>query len=121
MRAFAAVPEAQADTLILSDAAENYTHRRLIIELARQARLPGVYPFRDFVELGGLLSYAIDLADLNRWAARQSDRILKGENPAEIPFYQPTKFELMLNLRTARGLGLAFTPSLLAYADEVIE
>ena len=113
--------EAQVDSLIVSDAAENYTHRQLIVDLATKARLPAIYPFRDFVELGGLLAYVVDLVDLNRRAAGHIDRILDGESPGEIPFYQPAKFELLVNLKTAKTLGIEMPRSLLARADEVIE
>lgn len=120
-RAFTAIAEAEADALIVSDAAENYTHRQLIVELAGNARLPAVYAYRDFAELGGLMAYAVNLLELNRRAAAQIDRILRGKDPAEMPFYQPTKFELILNLRTAEDLGLTLPASILARADEVIE
>jgi hypothetical protein len=83
--------------------------------------LPTVYPNRDFVKLGGLMSYGTDNLDLFRRAADLVDQILKGARPGEIPFYQPTKFELVINLNTAKTLGLEIPPSLLARADEVIE
>ncbi len=97
------------------------THRRRIVALTARYRLPTVYPFRWFAEIGGLLSYGIDTDDMFRRAASYVDRILNGEQPAALPVQAPTKFEMVLNLKTARTLGLAVPPPLLATADEVIE
>jgi putative tryptophan/tyrosine transport system substrate-binding protein len=96
-------------------------HRNLIIELAARHRLPAIYPFSFFAASGGLLSYGIDLTRLYRDAAGYVDRILKGEKPGDLPIQQPTKFELAINLKTAKALGLAVPPSLLTRADNVIE
>jgi putative ABC transport system substrate-binding protein len=93
----------------------------LVIRLANELRLPAIYPFRFFAVDGGLMSYGVDTADLNRRAASYVDRILKGANPADLPIQTPTKFELVLNLKTAKALGLTIAPQLLARADEVIE
>jgi len=96
-------------------------NRDLIISLAARHRLPTVYAFRSFVTGGGLISYASDPIDENRQAARYVDRILKGEKPADLPVQSATKYELVINLKTAKALGLTVPPSLLSRADEIIE
>lgn len=96
-------------------------HRRVIIDLARKHRLLAIYPFRVFALDGGLMVYGIDVADQFRRAASYVDRILKGANPGDLPVQAPTKFELVLNLKTAKELGLTIPPSILARASEVIE
>jgi putative ABC transport system substrate-binding protein len=97
------------------------THRALIAYLAIRHRMPTIAPFRNIVASGVLASYGIDVLDLYRRAAEYIDRILKGEKPGELPVQGPTKFELIINLKTAKALGLDIPPLLLARADEVIE
>jgi putative ABC transport system substrate-binding protein len=96
-------------------------HRNLIIELAAQHRLPAVYNSRYWIAEGGLVSYGPDVLDQYRHAAGYVDRILKGEKPADLPVQAPTKYELVINVKTAKALGLDLPPSLLGRADEVIE
>ena len=96
-------------------------HRDRIIAVAAEHKLPGVYFRRNYVDSGGLISYGIDLAGQNRRAAGYIDRILKGEKPADLPVQAPTMYELVINLKTAKALGLEIPPALLARADDVIE
>ena len=107
--------------LVLPPDDTTIVHRKLVITLAARHKLPAIYSFRVFVEDGGLLSYAVDVVDLFRQSASYVDRILKGEKPGELPVQAPTKFELSLNLKTAKSLGLDVPATLLARADEVIE
>lgn len=118
---FAAIQQDRLDGLVVHDQAENFTNRKIIVELAQKASLPAIYPYREYVELGGLMAYAVDLPDAFRRAARQVDQILRGASPSQLPFYQQTRFELLINLRTAKTLGVAIPQTLLASADEVIE
>ena len=107
--------------LIVTASSGAIVHRELIIMLAARHRLPTVYPFRFFVTSGGLISYGPDLNDQYRRAAGYIDRILKGEKATDLPVQAPTKYELAINLKTAKALGLTVPPSLLARADEVVE
>jgi putative tryptophan/tyrosine transport system substrate-binding protein len=107
--------------LIVIPDAFTSVHRDLIVELAAQHRLPAIYPFRYFAVSGGLVSYGVDSLDIFRRSASYVDRILKGESPSELPVQAPTKFELVINLKTAKSLGLDVPSRLLALADEVIE
>ena len=107
--------------LVVLDDALLFTYRTAIVKLAAKNRLAAIYGFREFAEAGGLMAYAANLADMYRRAATYVDRILKGAKPAELPVEQPTKFELVINLKTAKALGLTIPPSLLARADEVIQ
>lgn len=119
--AFDAMGRDRVDGCVLADGAEHFTNRVLIAQLAARHRLPAIYPAREFVEVGGLLSYGFDNADVWRRIADMTDQVLRGAKPSDIPFYQQTTFELVLNRTTARSLGLDFPASLLALADEVIE
>jgi putative ABC transport system substrate-binding protein len=107
--------------LIVVSSATTGVNRGRIIELAARHRLPAVYPFRFYVDGGGLMSYATNNVDLYRQAASYVDRILRGAKPADLPVQEPTRFELVLNLMTAKALGIDFPTTLLALADEVIE
>jgi putative ABC transport system substrate-binding protein len=118
---FATMSRSGANALFVDDAPEHVTKRQLIGELAAKYRLPAIYPFRVFVEAGGLMSYGIDLVESFRRAARDIDQILNGANPADIPFFQPTKFELVVNVKAAKEIGLTISEPLLSRADEVIE
>ena len=118
---FATISQSGANALFVDGAAEHITKRQLVGELAAKYRLPAIYPYPVFVEAGGLMSYGTDLVEVFRQGAREIDQILKGANPADIPFYQPTKFELVINLKAAKEIGLTVSEPLLARADEVIE
>ena len=120
-RVFAALAQEGAEGLFVADEPENVTHRTLIIELAEKGRLPTIYHFRQFVEVGGLMSYGIDLSEVGHRVADLADKILKGAKPADIPIFQPTHFELSINLKTAKTLGIELPPFLVARADNVIE
>src|SRR6266481_2666651 len=107
--------------LVVTASAPANVHRNLILTLAARHRLPSIYPYRYFVAAGGLACYGPDTIDQYRRAAGYVDRILKGEKPAAMPVQAPTKFDLVINLKTSRALGLSLSPELLARANEVIE
>ena len=107
--------------LVITTSTRALAHRKLIISLAVQHRLPAIYPWRNYATEGGLISYGPDVTDAFRRAAGYVDRILKGEKPADLPVQEPTKFETIINLKTAKALGLEVSLALLARADEVIE
>jgi putative tryptophan/tyrosine transport system substrate-binding protein len=119
--AVAAFAQASGAGLIVQPDVTTTDHRTLILRLAAQHRLPAVYPFRFFVAEGGLASYGINVVDLYRRAASYVDRILKGEKPGDLPVQAPVKFELAINLKTDKALGLTVPDKVLALADEVIE
>jgi ABC-type uncharacterized transport system substrate-binding protein len=118
---FAAIERLQPDGLFVSGAAESYGQRQQIIEFARRARLPGMYPYAPMADAGGLMSYSISVAGLGRGAAGYVDKILKGAKPGDLPIERPKTFELVINLRTATALGITIPRSILLRADRVIE
>ena len=119
--AFEAMVKAREDALMLFTSPMFYVNYRRLVDLAASHRLPTMYVFREFVQAGGLISYGADILDLTRLAAKYVAKIVKGAKPGDLPVEQPTKFELVINLKTAKALGLAIPQSILARADEVIE
>jgi putative ABC transport system substrate-binding protein len=119
--AFAAMARERADALLVNGTSTFLAHRATLAELAVKGRLPTMYSFRENVEAGGLMAYAVNMADFVGRAAVYVDKILKGAKPADLPVEQPTKFELVINLKTAKALGLTIPQSLLLRADEVIQ
>ena len=120
-RAFSDMTRARADALTVLGSAMFANERRRVVDLAAKNRLPGVYGFREYVDAGGLMAYGPNVADLFQRAATYADKILKGAKPGDLPVEQPTKFELVLNLKTAKALGLTIPQSVLVRADQVIE
>jgi putative ABC transport system substrate-binding protein len=120
-RAFSDMTKGHADALFEFPSPMLYVARRRIVDLAAQYRLPAMYNAREFVEIGGLISYGASVPELNRRTAIYADKILKGAKPSDLPVEQPTKFELAVNRKTAKALGIEVPPALLATADAVIE
>jgi putative tryptophan/tyrosine transport system substrate-binding protein len=120
-RAFSDMTRARAGALSVLGSVMFVNERRRLVDLAAKNRLPAVYAQREFVDAGGLMSYGADVADLSRRAAKYVDKILKGAKPGDLPIEQATKFELVINLKTAKALGLTIPPALLLRADQVIE
>ena len=110
-----------AEAIVIMPSAMFWNERARIVGLAAKHRMPGIYPEREYADDGGLLAYGPNVPDNFRRAAAYVDKILKGERPGDLPIQQPTKFELVVNLKTANALGLTVPPSILARADEVIE
>jgi ABC-type uncharacterized transport system substrate-binding protein len=119
--ALVAIPKFNPDMLVVLNSPFMFTHRKKVTDAAGTARIPAIYGLREFVEDGGLISYGPSVSDTYRRAASYVDKILKGANPAELPVQLPTKFELVINTKTARALGLEIPPTLIARVDEVIE
>jgi putative tryptophan/tyrosine transport system substrate-binding protein len=118
---FAAMEQQRPDAVLVSGEGDLYAHRQLIAELAEKHRLPVMCPYRDYVEAGALMAYAVDLAELLRRMADDVHQILKGAKAGDIPIYQPIKFELLINLKTVKALGLTLPHGVLARAAEIIE
>ncbi|MGB9114560.1 ABC transporter substrate-binding protein [Bradyrhizobium sp.] len=120
-RAFAEMAQQQIDAALVDEGGSFLAHRALLAELAEKYRLPVIYPYRDYVDLGGLMTYAPDLGELAQRMANDVHQILGGAKPGDIPYFQPTKFLLIVNLKAAKALGLDLPPTLILRADEVIE
>jgi putative ABC transport system substrate-binding protein len=120
-RVFAEIAQQKPDAVLLSGEGDQYANRQLIAELAEKHGMPTMCPYRDYVEAGGLMGYTVDLAELLKQMAGQLHQVLKGAKPGDIPIYQPTKFALMINRKTAAALGLTLPASLLSRADETID
>lgn len=120
-RVFAEIAQNRPDAIFVDGRADLTAYRRLIVELVNKSRLPAIYPWRDYAEAGGLMAYGGDLGEVGRRMADEVHQILNGTKPSDIPIYQPTKYELVINLNAAKALGLTIPPALLATADEIIE
>jgi putative ABC transport system substrate-binding protein len=120
-RAFAEIAQQRADAILVSSTSELLPYRQLIVDRAEKTRLPAMYAWRDYTEVGGLMAYAGDFTELGRRLADDVHEILNGAKAGEIPIYQPTKFDFVINLKAAKALGLTFPPALLGIADEVTE
>jgi putative tryptophan/tyrosine transport system substrate-binding protein len=120
-RTFDAITQEQFEAVVIDEGGGFLAQRVLIVELAEKHRLPICYPYRDYVDLGGLMAYAPDLGELAQRLADNVHQILNGAKPGDIPIYQPTRFQLVINLKAAKALGLTITPFISARADEVIE
>ena len=120
-KAFATILKERADALMVAGGAVNNVHGRRIVPFAAANKLPAIYPIREAVDFGGLMSYGPNRPVIWRQAARLAERFLRGAKIGDVPAEQPTKFELVINLKTAAALGLTIPPTLLARADEVIE
>jgi putative ABC transport system substrate-binding protein len=120
-RALEAMALERVDGVVVSDSADNFRFRRSIVDLAEKARLPAVYPYREYFAVGGLVAYGSDIAGVYRRVAGYADQILRGKKASEIPIYLETKFEMLMNAKAAKAIGLTIPTSLLVRADEVIE
>jgi putative ABC transport system substrate-binding protein len=120
-KAFADASKGRANAVVPFGGAMFFDERKRFVGLVARHRLPATYPVREWVDVGGLMFYGVDLADLHRRAAGYVDKILKGAKPGDLPIEQPTKFELVINRKTAKALGLTLSPAVLARADEVVE
>jgi putative tryptophan/tyrosine transport system substrate-binding protein len=119
--AFASIAQANVQAMLVGGTPYNFVNRQLIVDFAARERLLTMYHTRQFVDMGGLISYGADVVDINRRSAGYVDLVLKGARPSELPVEEPKRYELVINLKTAKALGLTIPPTLLARADEVIE
>jgi putative ABC transport system substrate-binding protein len=119
--AFATLKKDGVKTLMVLQDAMFVAQQKQIVDLAAKTQIPAIYAVQDFVEVGGLMFYGVDLTDMYRRAASHVDKILKGAKPADLPIEQPTKFELVINLKTAKALGIKIPDSIMLRADKVIE
>jgi putative tryptophan/tyrosine transport system substrate-binding protein len=121
-RVFAEIAHQRPDAIMISDiVGDLFPYLQLIVELIKKSRLPAIYGNREYVEAGGLMAYGVDTGEAGRRMADDVHQILNGTKPGDIPIYQSTRFALVINLKTAKALGLIIPPTLLASADEVIE
>jgi len=120
-RVFEGFEQDRPDALIVSESSVHFTNRATIVELAGKHRFPTLYTWRDFVEIGGLIAYSFDLAEMGRSIGSQIGQILSGTNPGDIPFNRATRYELAINLKAAKSLGLESPTTLLGSADFVVE
>jgi putative tryptophan/tyrosine transport system substrate-binding protein len=120
-RVFSEIAHERPDAIIVTSDGALVPYRQLIVELTEKSRLPAIYGWREYVEAGGLMAYEADPKELGRRMANDVHEILNGAKPGDIPIYRPTKYELVINLKATKAMGLAIPPSLLALADEVIE
>ena len=118
---FAAMTQQRPDAVLVTGEGDLYANRALIAKLAEKHRFATMSPYRDYVDAGGLMAYTVDLAELLRHMAHEVQQIFKGAKPADVPIYQPTRFQLLINRKTANALGLNLSPALLSRADEIIE
>ena len=119
--AFAEIEQNRPDAMVVDSIGDLFPFSQIIVELAEKSRVPAMYPWRDYMEAGGLMAYAGDFGELGRRCADDVHEILNGAKPGDIPIYQPTKFELVINLNAAKTLGIVIPPALLGLADEVID
>jgi putative ABC transport system substrate-binding protein len=113
--------QSRAEAILVLESASIFRGRAQIAQLAMKSRIPTSFAFREYVEVGGLVSYGVNFATMYRRAAEYADRILRGTKPVDLPVEQSTKFELVINLKTAKAVGIEIPPKVLALADEVIE
>jgi putative ABC transport system substrate-binding protein len=119
--AFRAAGKGRADAMLVLGSSIYASHRKQVVDLTVKSRLPAIYRSREYMEVGGLITYGVNPFDLDRRAATYVDKILKGAKPADLPLEQPTKFEFVINLKTAKQIGLTIPPNVLVRADRVIK